>query len=69
MKIQFDEEVDPKNSQNKKLLFQGIGGPKMRDLYVFIKLKNYQSWVFLMFLKSLRKIYSIIFAISNYTKV
>ena len=31
MKIQFDEEVDQKNSQNKKLLFQGIGGPKMQN--------------------------------------
>ena len=53
MKIQFNEKVNSKNFQNKKLLFQGIGGFKMQneDLYVFIKLKNYQLWVFLMFLK------------------
>ena len=31
MKIQFDEKVDSKNFQNKKLLFQGIGGPKMQN--------------------------------------
>ena len=53
MKIQFDEEVDQKIPKIKNCFFKELVvlRCKMRDLYVFIKLKNYQSWVFLMFLK------------------
>ncbi len=70
MKIQFDEEVDQKNSQNKKLLFQGIGGPKMQNegFVCLYKIEELSMMGFFDVFKSLRKIYSIIFAISNYTK-
>ena len=70
MKIQFDEEVDQKNSQNKKLHFQGIGGPKMQNegFVCLYKIKDLSIMGFFDVFKSLRKIYSIIFAISNYTK-
>ena len=70
MKIQFDEEFDPKNSQNKKLLFQGIGGPKMQNegFVCLYKIEELSIMGFFDVFKSLRKIYSIIFAISNYTK-
>ena len=64
MKIQFDKEVDPKNSQNKKLYFQGIGGLKMQNegFVCLYKIEELSIMGFFDVFKRIRKIYSIIFA-------
>ena len=48
MKIQFDEKVDSNNFKIKNYFFKELVvlRCKMRDSYVFIKLTNYQLWVF-----------------------
>ena len=67
MKIQFEEIVHSKNYQNKELLFQGIGGPKMKNegFVCLYKIDELSIMGFFDVFKSLRKIYSIIFAINS----
>jgi len=71
MKIQFEEKFHSNNSKKKELLFQGIGGLKMQNegFVCLYKIEELSIMGFFDVFKRIRKIYSIIFALSNYTKV
>ena len=71
MKIQFEEKFHSNNSKKEELLFQGIGGLKMQNegFVCLYKIEELSIMGFFDVFKRIRKIYSIIFALSNYTKV
>ncbi|MFL2801436.1 MAG: lipid-A-disaccharide synthase [Paracoccaceae bacterium] len=71
MKNQFQEIVNLNNSHKKELVFQGIGGPKMKNegLTCLYRIEDLSLMGISEVISSIFKIYSIIFSLKNYTNV
>jgi len=68
MKTQFQENIDLNKSHKKELIFQGIGGPKMKNegLICLYRVEDLSVMGITEVLSSIPKIYSIISSIKNY---
>ena len=71
MKKQFQEIVNLNNSYRKELVFQGIGGPKMKNegLTCLYKIEDLSIMGISEVILSISRIYSIIYSLKNYTNV